>query len=163
MYLGKRSYVCAVVVVALYLMTASVSVAQTEATDKAAHDHRLFSCLEDELKSKEFGCQLLAKVQVSQFSEGPLFWHVNRLQTRETAEAANNQAGTVVEAEGKFWLFSFGRKNDVPKQGELVASVGPLDGMTQKQLHGAKLYLTEFDTVWNASAPEHGLRSARRG
>jgi hypothetical protein len=27
----------------------------------------------------------------------------------------------------------------------------------------AKLYLTEFDTVWNASAPEHGLRSARRG
>jgi hypothetical protein len=27
----------------------------------------------------------------------------------------------------------------------------------------AKLYLTEYDTVWNASAPEHGLRSARRG
>jgi len=25
----------------------------------------------------------------------------------------------------------------------------------------AKLYLTEFDTVWNASAPEHGLRAAR--
>ncbi len=27
----------------------------------------------------------------------------------------------------------------------------------------ARLYLTEFDTVWNASAPEHGLRAARRG
>jgi hypothetical protein len=27
----------------------------------------------------------------------------------------------------------------------------------------AKLYLTEFDAVWNASAPEHGLRVARRG
>jgi hypothetical protein len=27
----------------------------------------------------------------------------------------------------------------------------------------AKLYLNEFDTVWNASAPEHGLRVARRG
>jgi hypothetical protein len=26
----------------------------------------------------------------------------------------------------------------------------------------AKLYLTEFDTVWNASAPEQGLRVARR-
>jgi hypothetical protein len=26
-----------------------------------------------------------------------------------------------------------------------------------------KLYLNEFDNVWNASAPEHGLRSARRG
>lgn len=27
----------------------------------------------------------------------------------------------------------------------------------------AKLYLSEFDAVWNASAPEHGLRVARRG
>jgi len=27
----------------------------------------------------------------------------------------------------------------------------------------AKLYLTEFDVVWNASAPERGLRTARRG
>jgi hypothetical protein len=27
----------------------------------------------------------------------------------------------------------------------------------------AKLYLTEFDSVWNASAAEHGLRVARRG
>jgi hypothetical protein len=27
----------------------------------------------------------------------------------------------------------------------------------------AKLYLLEFDNVWNASAPEHGLRVARRG
>jgi len=27
----------------------------------------------------------------------------------------------------------------------------------------AKLYLTEFDAVWNASAVEHGLRAARRG
>jgi hypothetical protein len=27
----------------------------------------------------------------------------------------------------------------------------------------AKLYLTEFDAVWNASAPEQGLRVARRG
>jgi hypothetical protein len=27
----------------------------------------------------------------------------------------------------------------------------------------AKLYLAEFDGVWNASAPEHGLRAARRG
>ena len=26
----------------------------------------------------------------------------------------------------------------------------------------AKLYLQEFDTVWNASAPEHGLRVAKR-
>ena len=27
----------------------------------------------------------------------------------------------------------------------------------------AKLYLQEFDTIWNASAVDHGLRVARRG
>ncbi|MGH8211173.1 MAG: hypothetical protein ACREU6_16555 [Steroidobacteraceae bacterium] len=27
----------------------------------------------------------------------------------------------------------------------------------------ARLYLQEFDTIWNASAAEHGLRVARRG
>ncbi len=27
----------------------------------------------------------------------------------------------------------------------------------------ARLYLPEFDQVWNASAAEHGLRAARRG
>jgi hypothetical protein len=27
----------------------------------------------------------------------------------------------------------------------------------------ARLYLQEFDQVWNASAVEHGLRTARRG
>ena len=139
MSLGKRSCLCAVLVVALHLITASVSVAQSQATGKDAHDHRLFPCLEDGLKSNEFGCQLLAKLQVSRFPGGPLFWHLSKFQTREAAEAAKNQGSMVVEAEGKFWLFSFGPKNSPPKQGEPVASVGPLR-LTSNKLPAAKSY-----------------------
>jgi len=139
MSLGKRSYLCAVLAVALHLMTASVSVTQAQATGKDAHDHRLFPCLEDGLKSNEFGCQLLGKLQVSQFPEGPLFWHLSKFQTREAAEAAKSGTGLVVEVEGKFWLFSFGPKNSAPKQGEPVASVGPLQ-LTSNKLPLAKSY-----------------------
>jgi quercetin dioxygenase-like cupin family protein len=122
-------------------MTTSVSVvrAEAQATGKEAHDHRLFPCLEDGLKSNEYGCQLLGKLQVSQFRDEPLFWHLNRFQTREAAEASKSGAGLVVEAEGKSWLFSFGRRNSAPKQGEPVASVGPLQ-LTSKKLPLAKSY-----------------------
>lgn len=38
------------------------------------------------------------------------------------------------------------------------------DGMADLNNPGvAKLYLAEFDAIWNASAPEHDLRIARRG
>ncbi|HEU5239006.1 MAG TPA: cupin domain-containing protein [Pyrinomonadaceae bacterium] len=139
MSLGKRLYLCAVLAVALHLMTTSVSVAQAQATGKDAHDHRLFPCLEDGLKSNEFGCQLLGKLQVSQFPDEPLFWHLSKFQTREAGEAAKSGTDLVVEAEGKFWLFSFGPKNSAPKQGEPVASVGPLE-LTSNKLPLAKSY-----------------------
>jgi len=132
---------CAVLAVALNLMTTSVSVAQAQAqaTRKDGHDHRLFPCLEDGLKSNEFGCQLLGKLQVSRFPDGPVFWHLSKFPTREAAEAAKSGIGLVVEAEGKFWLFSFGAANSAPKQGERVASVGPLE-LTSNRLPFANSY-----------------------
>jgi quercetin dioxygenase-like cupin family protein len=45
----------------------------------------------------------------------------------------------VVESEGKFWLFSFGSKKSAPKQGESVASIGPLR-LTLNKLAAAKSY-----------------------
>jgi quercetin dioxygenase-like cupin family protein len=95
--------------------------------------------MEDGLKSSEFGCQLLAKLQVSRFPGGQLFWHVNQFPTREAAEAAKGQAGLVVEAEGRFWLYSFGPKSAAPKQGDLAASIGPL-ALTSEKLPAAKAY-----------------------
>ena len=60
--------------------------AQAQASAQNAHDHGLFLCLEDGLKSSDSGCQLLAKMQVARFPEGPLFWYLNRFPTKEAAE-----------------------------------------------------------------------------
>ncbi len=135
MSLGKHLHVCAVLIVALHLM--ATAAAQVQATN--ARDHRLFACVEDGLKSSDVGCQLLGKTRVSQFLNGPLFWHLSTFPKREAAEAAKAHAGMVVEAEGQFWLFSFGPKSSAPKEGELVASVGPLE-LTSDKLPAVKSY-----------------------
>ena len=103
------------------------------------HDHRLFPCMEDGLRSSDTGCQLLAKVKVSQFPDAPLFWHVIKFPTEKAAETAKGQSSLVAEAEGQSWLFSFGPKNAVPKSGKLVASIGPLQ-LTSDKLAKAGLY-----------------------
>jgi quercetin dioxygenase-like cupin family protein len=123
----------------LTLLVTAATVAQAQAAGKDTHDHRLFACLEDGLKSNDVGCQLLARRQVSRFPAGPLFWHLNKFPTREAAAAAQDQNGMVVEAEGQFWLFSFGPKSAAPKQGEPVASVGPLQ-LTSEKLPAVKAY-----------------------
>src|SRR5262249_16400372 len=85
------------------------------------------------------GCQLLAKMKVSQFPDAPLFWCLSRFPTRKAAEAAKVQNSLIAEAEGQSWLFSFGSKRATPKSGELVASVGPLQ-LTSDKLAKASLY-----------------------
>jgi quercetin dioxygenase-like cupin family protein len=113
--------------------------AQPQTSAQGGHDHRLFPCLEDGLKSSDSGCQLLAKTQIAQFPEGPLFWHLNKLPTKEATQATREKSGFAVEAEGQFWLFSFGPEGAAPKQGELVASIGPLP-LTSSKLPPAKSY-----------------------
>jgi quercetin dioxygenase-like cupin family protein len=137
MSLDKRLYICGVLTVTLEVLALVVTRAQASGED--THDHRLFPCLEDGLKSSDSGCQLLAKMQVARFSGEPLFWHLNKFPTKEGAEAVKPQIAFVAEAEGPFWLFSFGPKGAAPKQGELVASVGPLP-LTSSKLPPAKSY-----------------------
>ena len=114
-------------------------VVQAEAPDQDMHDHRLFPCLEDGLKSNDSGCQLLAKMQVARFPEEPLFWHLSKFPTKEAAEGAKDKSGFAVEAEGQFWVFSFGPKSVAKKEPELVASIGPLP-LTSDKLPPAKSY-----------------------
>ena len=133
----KRLYICGVLTVALQMLT--IVITREQASGEDTHDHRLFPCVEDGLKSSDSGCQLLAKVQVGRFSDEPLFWHLNKFSTKEGTEAIKQQIGFAVEAEGHFWLFSFGPKDSAPKQGELVASVGPLP-LTSGKLPPAKSY-----------------------
>src|SRR5215470_16159194 len=111
---GKRSFLRGVVIVVLHVVPTIV--AQGEAPGDDTHDHRLFPCLEDGLQSSDSGCQLLAKMEVARFPDEPLFWHLNKFPTKETAEAVKKQICFAVEAEGQFWLFSFGPKDAAPRQ-----------------------------------------------
>jgi len=137
MCVSKRSHIFGALLGALYVATATFAQAQGHGPD--THDHRRFQCLEDGLKSNEFGCLLLAKKELARFPEGPLFWHLSKFPTREAAEAATGQAGMVVEAEGQAWLFSFGPKSAKPKKGKYVAGVGPLQ-LTSDKLPPARTY-----------------------
>ena len=112
---------------------------QAKGIGNNTHDHKLFPCMEDGLKSSDTGCQLLGKITVQQFPDSPLFWCLNRFLTRSAAEAAKVHNSLVAEAEGRYWLFSFGPKDGAPKSGELVASVGPLP-LTSNTLPKASLY-----------------------
>ena len=135
---GERAYICTII--CIYLSPLAAIVAQSQqGTGEGTHDHRLFPCMEDGLRSSDTGCQLLAKVNVSQFPDGPLFWCLNKFPTRQVAETAKVQNSLIVEAEGQCWLFSFGPKNAALKHGELVASVGPLQ-LTSNRLPKANLY-----------------------
>jgi len=61
-------FTCGVVITLLQML--GPIVAQGQASPQDTHDHRLFPCAEDGLKSNDFGCQLLAKVEVTQFPDG---------------------------------------------------------------------------------------------
>src|ERR1051326_542466 len=129
MIVGKQTYFLTIVL--LFLLSA-MAVAQAQAGTENTNGHTLFPCLEDGLKSNNVGCQLLAKMQISRFPEGPLFWPLNRFSTRAAAEAAKGQTEMLVESDGWFWLFSFGPKGAAPGRGELVASIGPLQMSSDK-------------------------------
>ncbi len=133
----KSLFVAIVAVTALHVSPAAL--AQTPAGAQSTHDHKRFQCLDEGLKSSEVGCLLLARKKITQFQEGDIFWHLNKFSSRRAAEVARGPFGMVVEAEGNFWLFNFGPKDAVPKQGQIVASVGPLQ-MTSDTLPRAKSY-----------------------
>ena len=137
MLTGKRSNIIGALILALYMMTAIA--AQAQVNNTGAHEHKSFQCMEDGLKSNEFGCLLLAKLQLSRFPEGALFWHLSKFPTKAAAEAAKDSTGMVVEADGQVWLFSFGLNGAKPKKGEFVATVGPLQ-LTSDKLPAAKSF-----------------------
>src|SRR6516164_2079962 len=85
--------VCGVIIATLNLFAPNI--VQAQASGEDTHDDRLFPCMEDGLRSSDTGCQLLAKMNVSQFPDGPLFWCLNRFQTRQVAAAAMVQNSLV--------------------------------------------------------------------
>lgn len=120
---------CLFASIALTLQLAIPSALQGQVTARDGHDHRLFECTDDGLSrtgSTGFGCQQLAKYDLPHFSDAPLFWHLAKLPSGATAKTTKGQATFVVDAAGQNWLFSIGPEDAAPKQGQHVATVGPL-------------------------------------
>src|SRR5215475_10000247 len=134
-----EGYVRKPLIIGMIAVVVVAMLAQAQETDKDKHDHRIFPCMEDGLSSGDTGCQLLSKMRISQLPDGPLFLHLNRFSAKEGAEAARVKNSLVAQAEGSWWLFSFGPKGAAPTQGEYVASIGPLP-LTSAKLPQAKSY-----------------------
>lgn len=81
---------------------------------------------------------LLAHTPLPALPAGAIFWQIDRFASRDTAQAAANASGAVVQAFGSVWLFTIGGANWRPKGGEHVATIGPLP--TQP----AKTYAAEY-------------------
>jgi quercetin dioxygenase-like cupin family protein len=74
----------------------------------------------------EIGCHILAQRPLPQFSDTPVYWHLDTFPSRNVAEAAATPSSTVVESHGKVWLFTLGSRGWRPSGGDRVAEVGPL-------------------------------------
>jgi quercetin dioxygenase-like cupin family protein len=83
-------------------------------------------------KLEGFGCWNIASREVSKFPTAPLYWNLAKFPTKEAAESAKGATDLVVETEGQIWLFSFGPKDAAPKQGEKIATIGPLKMISAK-------------------------------
>jgi quercetin dioxygenase-like cupin family protein len=68
----------------------------------------------------------IAKEELGQLPEQPIYWHLDAYPTRVAAEAVQRQRGAVVESFGKVWLFTIAEKAWRASGGEHVANVGPL-------------------------------------
>lgn len=103
----------------------------------AGHDHLTeVACVDvpPGEKRPDFGCFNVGMVSGLHFNEASVYWHLRAFPNRKTAEAAKSAAGIVVEEGGRVWLSEFGPRNTVPRGGEAIAIVGPL------QLPAAKSY-----------------------
>ena len=77
-------------------------------------------------KRPEFGCFNIGAVTGLHFSQTSVYWQLRVFPSRKAAEAAKSATGIVVEEDGRVWLSDIGPRNAVPRGGEAIAVVGPL-------------------------------------
>ena len=127
--------VLALMLVALQIMPIGKLGAQVAGT--VGHQHLTeVACVDVAAGEKrpEFGCFNIGVVTGLHFSQASVYWHLRAFPSRKAAEAAKSATGIVVEEDGRAWLSEFGPRNTVPRGGEAIAVVGPL------QLPAAKSY-----------------------
>jgi hypothetical protein len=76
---------------------------------------------------RALGCFIIARQELGALPrDTALYWHIDVFQARSTAENAGGPRATVVESDGRVWLFSIGVRGWRSQAGTRVASIGPL-------------------------------------
>lgn len=80
-----------------------------------------------ERAGRELGCFITARQELGGLvGTPPLYWHIDRYDSREAAQRAAGARGTVVESLGQIWLFSIGPLDFRAPGGHHVGRAGPL-------------------------------------
>jgi non-heme chloroperoxidase len=76
---------------------------------------------------REFGCFITAREALGRLPrDSAFYWHIDAYPSRPAALAAKGPRGTVVESLGRTWLFTIAGSRWGPREGEHIATVGPL-------------------------------------
>ena len=79
-----------------------------------------------ERAGRKLGCFITRTELLGRLPKIPLYWHLYKYLTREAAESAKGDYGSVVESYGDVWLFTIAAATWNAKGGERIARVGPL-------------------------------------
>ena len=84
-------------------------------------------CVENSPERRgEVGCSIVARKALPDSLREPLYWHLDRFDSRERARLAVGPASVLFEAAGTAWLMTVGSATSDHRGGHHVAELGPL-------------------------------------
>jgi len=117
---GRKSFKCVRSSGALMLLLAVFS-----GRAASAQERKLVSCKPVEERTQPEGCWIVANKPLGKLPDA-VFWTLDVYPTRESAEKASSDHGTVVQALGKTWLLTVGERPVLPAYGSRITQIGPL-------------------------------------
>ncbi len=79
-----------------------------------------------QMHTGKVGCYLVATTSLGVFSSPSVYWHLYEYASRAEAEAAAAPRSTVVESQGRMWVYTIADKEWQSASGKRVVVVGPL-------------------------------------
>jgi len=108
------------------VFAAAVTIAVLTPAISQPHDYGRMCVPVKERAGRDFGCFMMASVELGRLGVRPIFWHLDTYASLAEAEGARGPRGTVVQSLGKFWLFTIAESGWRPPSGDRVAEIGPL-------------------------------------
>jgi quercetin dioxygenase-like cupin family protein len=107
--------------------SAIVMMALTVLTPSSARAQLMSTCVENSPERRgELGCSIIESKLLPDGLREPLFWHIDRFNSRELARAVVTDASVEFEAAGASWLMTIESRMSDHHGGQHVAGVGPL-------------------------------------